>query len=109
MEIPKKKYSDNFASKRVEGASLGDVLKKLVNQYGIGEKLVEARVISVWEDVVGKMIARHTVKLYIRKNKLFIQLDSAALKNEIAYARTKLLETIREKTESNLIDEIVIL
>jgi predicted nucleic acid-binding Zn ribbon protein len=102
------RYS-NFVSNRTQGDSLGNVIKRLINQYGIGEKLNEAKIIACWEEVVGKMIARHTSKLYVRKNKLYIKLDSAPLKNEILYARSKLLETIREKTESTLIDEIVIL
>ena len=104
-----KKFNNNAYLNRSEGISIGDALKKLINQYGIGEKLVEAKIVASWEEIVGKMIARHTQKLFVKKNKLFIQFDSSALKNEMMYARTKLLENIRKVSESSLIDEIVFL
>jgi predicted nucleic acid-binding Zn ribbon protein len=104
-----KKYENSNFQNRSEGKSLGDVLKNIVNQYGIGEKLVEAKIVSDWEKIVGKMIARHTTKLFIKKNKLFIQIDSAPLKNEISYAKSKLLEAIQNETNSKLIEEIILL
>lgn len=103
------KYQNNSYLNRSEGISIGDAIKKLINQYGIGEKLIEAKIISAWEEIVGKMIARHTQKLFVKKNKLYIQFDSAALKNEMLYARTKLLENVQNISESKLIDEIIFL
>lgn len=104
-----RKFDTNVSEKRVGGVALGDVIAKIANQYGVGEKLVEARIISSWEDIVGKMVARHTKNLYVRKSKLFLIIDSPTVKNEMLYCKSDILKNVREKSESTLIEEIVFL
>jgi len=70
-------------------------------------KLKEARLIDSWKDVVGEMIARHTVHLRIWKKVLYVEVDSAALRNELTYARDKIKKALNRKAKENLIEEIV--
>ena len=55
------------------------------------------------------MIAKHTKDLYIKNKKLFIRIDSPALKNELTYSRSTLMEKLNEATGANVIEEIVFL
>jgi len=64
-------------------------------------------VLNDWEKIVGKMIARHTKNMYIKKRILFVELDNAALRNELSYAKTKLVTAINKSLNSEAIDEIV--
>jgi len=88
---------------------LGNVIREMIEAYGMKSKLSEARLIESWEEVVGKMIAKHTRDLYIKNKKLFIRLDSPALKNELTYSRTKLMESLNEAAGGEVIQEIVFL
>ncbi len=88
---------------------LKDVIKELINTYRLNDGLNEAKLIGSWESVVGKMIANHTEKLRISNGKLFIRLDSPAVKNELMYARGKLLKSLNETVGKDVIKEIVFL
>ncbi len=88
--------------------TLGEVVKTLIEMYRIEGKLKEASLINAWESVVGEMIAKHTVQLRINKKVLYIEVDSAALRNELTYAREKLKKALNRKVKDNVIDEVVI-
>ena len=87
--------------------TLKQAIEALIDQYKIQERLSETVVINDWEKIVGKMIARHTKNIYIKKRILFIELDNAALRNELSYAKTRLILAINKSLNSEAIDDIV--
>ena len=87
--------------------TLKQAIEALIDQYKIQEKLSETVVVNDWEKIVGKMIARHTKNIYIKKRILFVELDNAALRNELSYAKTKLVAAINKSLNAEAIDEIV--
>ena len=87
--------------------TLKQAIEALIEQYKIQEKLSETVVLNDWEKIVGKMIARHTKNIYIKKRILYVELDNAALRNELSYAKTKLVLAINKSLNSEAIDEIV--
>lgn len=86
-----------------------DVLKELIETYRLEGKLNEVKVIHSWEKVVGDMIARHTKDLYIRNKKLFVKIDSPALKNELTYSSSTIVEKLNEEVGSKVIEEVIFL
>jgi len=84
-----------------------DVLKELIETYHLEGKLNEVKVIHSWEKVVGEMIARHTKNLYIKDGKLFVKIDSPALKNELAYSSSLIIEKLNAEAGSKVMEEIV--
>lgn len=88
---------------------LGNVIREMIEAYGLKSKLSEASLVESWEKTVGKMIARHTKDLYIKNKKLFVRIDSPALRNELTYSRTKLLDNLNEAAGGKVIEEIVFL
>ena len=89
--------------------SLGDAIREMIEAYGLEGKLSEATLVESWEKVVGKMIARHTKDVFIKRKKLFVKIDSPALKNELTYNRTTLMEALNEAAGGKVIEEIVFL
>jgi predicted nucleic acid-binding Zn ribbon protein len=87
--------------------TLKQAIEALIDQYKIQERLSETSVVNDWEKIVGKMISRHTKNIYIKKRILFVELDNAALRNELSYAKTKLVVAINKSLNSEAIDEIV--
>lgn len=87
-------------------------LKALIDQmlraYGLGQKLDEMSLIKSWEKVVGKMIARHTTDLYYKSGQLYISLDSAPLRQELSYAKNKLMEKLNEEAGKTMVTEIIL-
>ena len=76
---------------------------------GFQPKLDEQKIIEMWEDLVGKLIARDTDKLFVRDGKLFVRFKSAALKQEVSYAKSKLLLHVNDAIGGKRIKDIVIM
>lgn len=88
---------------------LGEVIHELIDKYHLSDKLNELNIKEFWEKLCGDVIARHTEKMYINKRKLFIKVDSAALRNELFMAKTRLLNAINIEKGENIIDDIIFL
>jgi predicted nucleic acid-binding Zn ribbon protein len=87
--------------------SLGEVLKELIETYRLEGKLNELKIIHAWEKVVGEMISRHTKDLRISHGKLFVKIDSPALKNELIYSTSVIIENLNTEAGCKVIEEIV--
>jgi len=82
-------------------------IEEFLNTFHLKDKLNEARVIEAWGKVVGEMIAKNTGKIYIRNRVLFIRVESAALRNELMFARNKIIAALNREVGANVIEEIV--
>jgi len=89
--------------------SLGEAIQHFINAMGLRPKMIEADIIANWEEIVGKMIAKHTLDLSLNKKKLTLRFDNAALKQEMSYAKSKLIENINTRFGKEIINEVVIL
>ena len=87
--------------------SLGEVIRELINSYHLEGKLNEIKIVNSWEKVVGKMIANHTKDIYIKNGKLFVKIDSPALKNELSYSSSLIIENLNKEAGSGIIQEII--
>lgn len=87
--------------------TLKQAIQALINNFKIEERLNETAIISEWEIIVGKMIARHTSNIYIKNKILFVELDNAALRNELGYAKTKLIAAVNAAVKENVITDIM--
>ena len=95
--------------KRQNSQSLGDIIQQYIKNMGIQPKLDELNLVNKWEEIVGPMVAKHTAKLYIKNKKLFLKFDSSALRQEVSYAKSKLIDNINSTIGREIIDDIVLL
>jgi predicted nucleic acid-binding Zn ribbon protein len=94
---------------RTAEISIKDALEKLLHAYKLKSKVQEAQLVDAWERIMGKMIERHTRDLYIRNKKLFVKLDSAVVRQELSYNRSKVLERVNEELGGNVVEDVVFL
>jgi len=92
--------------RRSSEISLKEAIEQFLKEYRLEEKLNETRLIGSWEKVAGKLIARHTTELYIKERVLYIRTDTAALRQELTYMKTRLLEKLNKAAGNNVIDDI---
>lgn len=88
--------------------SLGEAIRHLVDATGMREKMDELDITSAWDEVVGGMIARHTVLIRLRRGRLTVKVDSAPLRHELSYMREALMEILNRRAGRNVIREIVL-
>ncbi|MCK5346532.1 MAG: DUF721 domain-containing protein [Candidatus Heimdallarchaeota archaeon] len=92
--------------KKSNESTLGEVIKELLKTYHLDDKLMETKLINSWSGVVGRMIDKHTVKLYVKKKVLFVKMDSAAITNELSYAKEKIINALNKEAGMDLINEM---
>ena len=68
----------------------------------------EKRLIQCWEELLGKMIAKYTRDINLRNKKLYIEVSSAPLKNELIYSRQKMIDLINTNFGDGIVEEIIV-
>ena len=94
--------------KRSNDISLGDAIRDFLSSYHLDEKLLEKQVMQSWERVMGKMVSQHTIRLNISNKVLYIKVDSAALRNELSFAKESIRKALNAEVKSEVIREVVI-
>ncbi len=84
------------------------IIDKLLRAYGYQEQLDEIELIKQYEDLVGKMFANHTKKIYFKSKTLHVFLDSAPLKQELSYMKETLILKLNQNFSRNMINNIII-
>ncbi|MBL7747170.1 MAG: DUF721 domain-containing protein [Chitinophagaceae bacterium] len=88
--------------------SLGDAMKKFLEGSRIKGGIQALQIEDVWEQIMGKTVARYTQKLQIFGDKLIITTDVAPLKNELKYQKDKIIQRVNEALGKNVIKEVLI-
>jgi predicted nucleic acid-binding Zn ribbon protein len=94
--------------KRRNEQSLKDALEGLVDAYGLREKLDEQSIASIWDEVAGGMVAKHTVAVKLRRGKLYIKVDSAPLRVELGFMRTALIDILNQRFGRTVVQEMTV-
>ncbi len=63
---------------------------------------------EVWEQIMGKTIARYTEKLQIIGDKLIITTSVAPLKSELLYQKEKIRSRVNEAFGKKIIEEVIV-
>ena len=87
---------------------IGDVIKKLMKNPKLANKLENLDAIYAWKEIVGKQICNYITDQKIHKNILYVQLKSSLIRNELSYKKTEIINEINQKIGKDLINDIVL-
>jgi hypothetical protein len=88
--------------------SMQDAIKHFLKQSRIKGGIQALQIEDVWEEIMGKTIARYTDHIQIINQTLFISSSVAQLKNELLYQKDKIIERVNEALGDKVINEVVI-
>lgn len=91
-----------------EEVTLKDALQAMVEEYRMQSRLTQERLQKKWAELMGPMIAQRTSELKMRKDTLYISIDSAALRQELSYDKEKLKRLLNRHLGEQLIEKIVL-
>ena len=118
MEDKKKKIGGwSMTSRYNEEQSIGDILSRITGKGVVADKFLEAEIVTFYEQMVGRNVARMTDNIYVNREKLYIKVSSPALRQELVYSREKIRELVNSKLTENansnlsmkMIKEVIIL
>ena len=88
--------------------SIGDALDKFLEQSRIRGSIQALQIGDVWEEIMGKTIARYTEEIRIINDTLFITTHVAPLKQELIFQKEKIKLRVNEALGKKIIKEIVV-
>ena len=88
--------------------SMAEAMRQFLKQSRLKGNVLALQITEVWEQIMGKTIARYTDKIEIHGTTLYIQTSVAPLKQELLYKKDKIRERVNEALGENLIREVVI-
>lgn len=88
--------------------SLGDALKKFLDKSRFKGSIQALQITDVWEQIMGKTIAKYTEKIQIHGNTLYITTTVAPLKQELLYQKEKIIQRVNEALGERTVKEVVI-
>jgi hypothetical protein len=88
--------------------SLSEAIQKFLDQSRLKGDIQALQIEDVWEQIMGKTIARYTDKLQLFGDKLIITTNVAPLKQELAYQKEKIVQRVNESMGKVVVREVVI-
>jgi hypothetical protein len=88
--------------------SLGQAMQEFLKGSRIKGGIQALQIEDVWEDIMGKTVARYTDKLQIIGDKLIITTHVAPLKNELKYQKEKIKQRVNEALQQRVINEVIV-
>ncbi len=87
---------------------IGDALHQFLKKSKLKNGLQAVQIESVWEEIMGKAIAKYTDKVQIINHTLFIYTNVGPLKQELLYQKEKIIERVNEAMKEKVINQVVI-
>jgi hypothetical protein len=88
--------------------SIGDALKGFIRKSNLKNGIRAIQIDEVWEQLMGKTIAKYTDKIEIINNTLFIRTSVGPLKNELMFQKQQIIDRVNETFGENVISNVVI-
>jgi hypothetical protein len=88
--------------------SFQEAMQQFLKSSRLRTGIQAVRIEELWEQIMGKTIAKYTEKIQIIGTTLFITTTVAPLKNELLYQKAKIIERVNELMGENVIKEVVV-
>ncbi len=89
--------------------SVGQAIRELLNSYHIESKFDETNLVTSWERLVGKPIAKRTKKISIRNKILYVEFDSPSMKQDFMLHKSEVLALFHKEFDPSVVKDIVVL
>ena len=88
--------------------NLQDVLKDFVTENNLETGLDKVQVKDAWAKLMGNGINNYTSAIELKKDTLYIQLSSSALREELSYGKQKIIDLLNEELGKDIIKKLVL-
>lgn len=89
-------------------SDIATLIKEMLKLYHLEDGYLEANISNIWEKIAGDYLYKHTTGVKYNKGVLIIRVNSAAIRSELQYTRSNLLEIFNKELGDKLINKIMI-
>lgn len=88
---------------------IGGPLEELLSALNLRDAMAGWQAVELWDSVVGPRVAAHARAVSFRDGVVFVEVDTAAWMNELAYLRRKISGDLNARLGSQRVTEIRLL
>ena len=94
----------NFESK-----SLKNVIGNIIDSSNkLNSGLNNIKVQNLWRDVMGNNVNSYTNEIVLKKNTLYVNLNSSVLRQELSFGKQKIIDLLNKELGKTVIKKIVL-
>lgn len=88
--------------------SIQDAIQQFLAKSRLKSGIQAMRIEDIWEELMGKTIARHTDKIQVINNTLYISTTVAVLKSELHFQKENIIIRVNEALGERVVTEVVV-
>jgi hypothetical protein len=88
--------------------SMGDAIKQFLKGSRLAGDIQALQIEDVWENIMGKTVAKYTDKLKIVNKTLYITTTVAPLKQELLYQKEIIKKRVNEALGAGVVQDVII-
>ena len=92
--------------KRTSPMSIAEIVDKVIKSNNLEEGMLSHRAMTVWSEVVGPVINRHTVERRVYRGVLYVRINSAPVRQELSMQRNLLLDALNTALGRQVLNDI---
>lgn len=88
---------------------LSNVVNDFIDHTGLRQKFQEQEILQNFKEIMGPFLMKKVQKSYVRNQKLYLKLSSAAFKQELIMQKTNLLLQLNTKIGYEYLIDLVLI
>ncbi len=88
---------------------MGSLFELMFKELDLERKMMEMKYISSWDTCVEKSVLNATVEIFLKGKKLFVKLNSPALKYQLQFSKNEILEKLNKKVGKDYLEQLILL
>ena len=88
--------------------SMAEAIRAFLKESKLEKPLKERQLVSSWESLLGKSIARATREIYIKDGKLYVSLTSSVIRTELYMLQDEIIRKLNEAAGEELLKGMVL-
>lgn len=81
---------------------------EVIQEYRFKEKLFDIKLKEHWKELMGDLVDKYTLKVFINKKTLFIKLNSNPLKHELSIQKEDIQKKVNELLGEPYLNHVVV-
>lgn len=94
----------NFESKSLKNV-IGNIID---NSNKLNSGLNNIKVQNLWREVMGNNVNSYTNEIVLKKNTLYVNLNSSVLRQELSFGKQKIIDLLNKELGKTVIKKIVL-
>ena len=88
--------------------TIKEALDKMVKDLKLKPGIDETRIREAWVNIMGKVVAKYTTSVTLKKSKLYVKVEIAALKQELSFNRDKIKANVNKELGEEVVTEVIV-